>query len=164
MHRSTLNATRTLVAFVVAASVAYIVASLFYTTNNLLRLGAVGAEISTADAVRTILFDLRGMAPSFDWTHYGSSIFIGFAIAFVVAAGLQTLVSRSERMRNSGRYLYPLAGATAIVVILVASYSKYEVYLIPGARGVFGVLAQCAAGAIGGALFYLIITRREARS
>jgi hypothetical protein len=163
MARNTLNATRTLVAFVVAASVAYLCATLFYTTNNLMRLGAVGAEISMAEALRTFLFDVRGMAPSFVWTQYGSLIFIGFAIAFVVAALLRHLSLRLEKTRAIAPYLYPLAGATALAVILATSYPKYEVFMFPGARGVLGVLAQCVAGAIGGYLFERVLMRREVR-
>jgi hypothetical protein len=155
---------RALLAFVIAASVAYVVATLFFTTANLLRLGAVGAQISFSDAMRTFFFDVRGMAPSLVWTQYGSLIFIGFSIALPVAALLRWLASRSDATRRIAPYLYPLAGATAIAVILIASYPKYEVFMIAGARGALGSLAQCLAGAIGGYLFHLIATKSEALS
>lgn len=164
MARNPLSPLRVLAAFVIAASIGYIVATLFFTTANLIRLGAVGAAISLGDFVRTFFFDLRGMAPSLVWTQYGSLIFIGFAIAFPVAAGLRSLVQRSDVMRSVAPYLYPLAGATAIAVILLASYPKYEVFAFAGARGTLGSLAQCAAGAIGGFLFQLVMSKREVRS
>ncbi len=164
MTRKPFYTARTLVAFVVAASVAYICATLFYTTNNLMRLSAVGAEISMADALRTFLFDVRGMAPSLVWTQFGSVIVIGLAIAFSVAAVLRMLASRSDRTRNIAPILYPLAGATAMAVMLATSYPKYEVFAFPGTRGALGILAQCIAGAIGGYLFHLVLARQEARS
>jgi hypothetical protein len=155
---------RVLLAFVIATGVGYLVAALFFTAANLIRLGAVGAQISFVDALRTFSFDLRGMAPSLVWTQYGSLIFIGFAIAFPVASLLCWFVARSDATRRIAPYLYPLSGATAIAVILIASYPKYEVFMIAGARGVLGSLAQCLAGAIGGYLFHLALTKLEARS
>jgi hypothetical protein len=149
--------------FLLAAAIGYVVATLFFTTANLIRLGAVGAEISFADAVRTFWFDVRGMAPSLVWTQYGSLIFIGFAIALPVAALLEWLALRSQGMRRIWPILYPLAGAIAIAVILLASYPKYEVYAFAGARGTLGSLAQCAAGAIAGYLFHLFSRNKEVR-
>src|SRR5690606_30565877 len=87
---------RALVAFVVAAIIGYVVATLFSTAANLIRLSAVGAQISFGDAVRTFFFDLRRMAPALDWTKYGSLIIISFAIAFPVAAVLKRLTLRAE--------------------------------------------------------------------
>lgn len=159
-----LRAIRVLVAFIVAVAVGYIVATIFFTGANLIRLNAVGAEITAADAVRTWLFDLAGMAPSFVWTQYGSLILIGFAIAFPVAALLRRLTMRSSAsVQRIAPILYPLAGATAIGMILLLSYPKYEVFMFAGARGVFGCIAQCLAGAIGGYLFHLSLRKMEAR-
>ncbi|MFO7305870.1 MAG: hypothetical protein C0P74_010155 [Gammaproteobacteria bacterium] len=155
---------RALMAFVLAAIAAYVIATLFFTSANLIRLSAVGAEITVADAVRTFLFDVRGMAPSLLWTQYGSLIFIGFAIAFPVAAVLRRFSMRSEAARWIAPTLYPLAGATAIALILILSYQTYEVFAFAGARGVLGSLAQCLAGAVGGYLFQIMLARKEVRS
>lgn len=159
-----LRAIQILVAFIVAVAVGYIVATIFFTSANLIRLSAVGADISFADALRTWLFDLRGMAPSLVWTQYGSLILIGFAIAFPVAALLRRLTLRGAAgVHWIVPILYPLAGATAVGMILLLSYPKYEVFMFAGARGVFGCIAQCLAGAIGGYLFHLSLRKLEAR-
>ncbi len=156
---------RVTLAYLLAAAAGYAVASIFFTSANLIRLSAVGAEISFADALRTFLFDMRGMAPSMVWTQYGSLIFIGFAIAFPVAAYLRRVVLRSTGpIRKIAPYLFPIAGATAIAVILLTSYPKYEVFMFAGARGTFGSLAQCLAGALAGYVFHLTLNKREARS
>jgi hypothetical protein len=155
---------RTLVAFFLAAGVGYVIATLFFTSANLIRLSAVGADIAASDAWRTLLFDLRGMMPTpTTWTNYGSLIFIGFGIAFSVAALLRLAASRSPSWRHLTPYLFPAAGATAIAVILLAMYPKYEVFMIAGARGIWGSAAQCVAGAIAGYLFQVSL-KREARS
>jgi hypothetical protein len=156
--------TRVVLSFVIAAAIGYVVASLFSTTANLIRLSAVGAEISFADAVRTYWFDVRGMAPSVVWTQYGSLVFIGLAIAFPVAAVLRWLALRSSSATRIAPILYPLAGATAIAVILIASYPKYEVHMLAGSRGALASAAQCLAGAIAGYLFYVFVRRMEVRS
>ena len=155
---------RVVVSFVIAAAVGYVVASLFSTTANLIRLSAVGAEISFADAVRTYWFDVRGMAPSVVLTQYGSLVFIGLAIAFSVAAVLRWLALRSSSAIRIAPILYPLAGATAIAVILIASYPKYEVHMLAGSRGALASAAHCLAGAIAGYLFYVFVRRTEVRS
>ena len=155
---------RVILSFVIAATLGYVVASLFSTTANLIRLGAVGAEISFSDAVRTYWFDVRGMAPSVVWTQYGSLIFIGLAIAFPVAAVLRWLALRSSSAIRIVPILYPLAGATAIAVILIASYPKYEVHMLAGSRGALASAAQCLAGAVAGYLFYAFVRRMEVRS
>lgn len=163
MHRNGVNFVRILLGFAIAVGIAYVLAALFFTSANLIRLAAVGADISLSDALRTYWFDLRGMAPSLVWTQYGTLIAIGFAIAFPVAGGLRSLAARSHSARRLAPYLYPLAGAAAITVILIRSYSEYEVFLIAGARGTVGWLAQCAAGAAGGYLFQLAIGRANAQ-
>ncbi|MFS8640517.1 MAG: hypothetical protein LOD90_06860, partial [Symbiobacteriaceae bacterium] len=104
--------------FILAAGCGYVAASVLFTLANLIRLSGIGAEISAADAWRTILFDLRGMAPSPVELSYGSVIFIGLAIAFTVAAWLRWAASRAATPapRRLAPWLFPLAGATAVAV------------------------------------------------
>src|SRR5690606_22723895 len=124
-----------------AAIAAYVIATLFFTSANLIRLSAVGAEITVADAVRTFLFDVRGMAPSLLWTQYASLIFIGFAIAFPVAAVLRRFSMRSEAARWVAPSLYPLAGATAIGWILILRFQPCARFPLAGGRGALGLTA-----------------------
>lgn len=155
---------RVALAFLVAGIVGYLLASVLFTTVNLIRLSEVGAQISFMDAVRTAWFDVRGLAPSLVWTQYGSLIFIGLAIAFPVAALLRNWALRAKTVAPIAPYLYPLAGATAIAMILVLSFQQYEVYAFAGARGWMGNLAQCFAGACAGYLFQALTSPSEARS
>jgi hypothetical protein len=154
---------RVAVAFPLAACVGYVIAALFVTAANLIRLSAIGADISFGDAWRTAIFDLRGMAPSpRSWTNYGSLIVIGLAIAFPIAAWTR---SRAARAKSIGLrivpFLYPAAGATSIAVVLVSLYQRYEVVGIPGARGVLGFTAQLLAGALAGYLFQVTLSKSE---
>jgi hypothetical protein len=155
---------RTIFAFILAVGVGYVVATLLFTSANLIRLSAVGADIAMSDAWRTLIFDLGGMMPSpASWTNYGSLMFIGFAIAFAVAALLRLAVLRSPAWQRVVPILFPLAGAIAIGVILLISYSKYEVFMLAGARGAWGATAQCLTGALAGYLFQVSLAKREER-
>jgi len=146
---------RVVSAFFASACVGYLLASILFTSANLIRLSEVGADISFNDALRTVWFDLRGLAPSLLWNQYGSLIFIALAIAFPVGALLRSFAIRAN-VPAIAPFLYPLAGATAMIVILVLSYQKYEVYAFAGARGWLGNFAQCFAGACAGYLFHLL--------
>jgi hypothetical protein len=163
MNRTGLQTVRVVIAYALAAGVGYVVAVSFATTANLVRLSAVGAEISVGDAWRTLLFDLFGMGPTpLIWTNYGSLIFIGFAIAFPVAALLRSQAARAQSaVRRVVPFLYPAAGATAIAVVLIGLYSQYEVVGVAGARGVLGFTAQLLAGVIAGYLFQRSIYKSE---
>jgi hypothetical protein len=162
MNRNGSRIGRVTVAFPLAACVGYVVAALFVTAANLIRLSAIGADISFGDAWRTAIFDLRGMAPSpRSWTNYGSLIVIGLAIAFPVAAWIRSRAARAKSIGLLVPLLYPAAGATAIAVVLVSLYQRYEVVAIPGARGVLGFTAQLLAGALAGYLFQVMLSKSE---
>lgn len=160
MQSPMLNVVRILVAFVLAACVCYVLAIVFATTANLLRLAGIGADITVMDALRTYLFDLYGMAPALQWTRYGTVILIGLAIAFPVAAGLRWLVMRASPEHAILAWLYPAAGATAIGTSLVLMYQTYEVSAIAGGRGM-GFSAQCLAGAIAGLVFHWMMSKES---
>ena len=165
MHPVGSKIVRILVGFLLAASAGYVIAIVFATTANLMRLSGIGAEISFADAWRTYVFDLFGMAPTpFEITRYGTVIFIGLAIAFPVAALLRAFASRARpTLQRIVPYLFPAAGATAIGVSLVLMYQRYEVSAVAGGRG-FGFLAQCVAGALAGYLFQLLLRKLARQS
>lgn len=163
MPRSGTQWLRLATVFILAAGCGYVAASVLFTLANLIRLSGIGAEISAADAWRTILFDLRGMAPSPVELSYGSVIFIGLAIAFTVAAWLRWAASRAATPapRRLAPWLFPLAGATAVAVALLAMYPKYEIWLIAGARDPLGFTAQCLSGALAGVVFQGLYFRRK---
>lgn len=164
MHPVGSRVVRTAIGFLLAAFAGYVIAIVFATSANLMRLSDIGADISFADAWRTYVFDLIGMAPTpFEITRYGTVIFIGLAIAFPVAALLRSLASRTHpALRGIVPFLFPAAGATAIGVSLVLMYQQYEVSAVAGGRGL-GFLAQCSAGAIAGYVFQLLLRKWEAR-
>lgn len=149
---------RILIGFFLAAIAGYIVASVFATTANLMRLTDIGVEIPFLDAWRTYVFDLLGMAPTpFAITRYGTVIFIGLAIAFPVAALMRFFASRAQpALQRIVPLLFPAAGATAIGVSLVLMYQQYEVSAVAGGRGL-GFLAQCIAGAFAGYVFQRLL-------
>lgn len=163
MSQSALRIARVLLAFLAAAMAGYFCAIVFATSANLMRLSDIGARISASDALRTYFFDLRGMAPAWEITRYGTVILIGLAIAFPVAGLIRGLALRTPSMRSMAPFLFPLAGATAIGTSLVLMYQQYEVSAIAGGRGL-GFAAQCLAGAIAGFVFRLTLDQRKRAS
>jgi hypothetical protein len=155
--------TRIVIAYVLAACAGYVCAIFFATSANLIRLGEIGADIAPSDALRTYWFDLRGMAPRWELTRYGTVILVGLAIAFPVAGLIRHFVLRARpALQSIAPFLFPAAGATAIGTALVLMYQQYEVSAVAGGRGL-GFLAQCAAGAIAGYLFQRLLLRRQER-
>jgi hypothetical protein len=156
------RASRAVLAYLAAAVAGYVVAILLATTANLINLSEIGARVGFADAVRTLLFDLRGMTPRLELARYGNVLLIGFAIAFPVAALLRVLVRRAgPPLARVVPLLYPLAGAVAVGTGLTIMFQQYEVTAVAGARGL-GFFAQCAAGALAGLVFQLVLARRSA--
>jgi hypothetical protein len=94
-----------------------------------------------------VLFDWTSMAPV-----YGAIV----AIAFVVAMVLPRLILGP----GPGLWAYALAGFLALIATLivmqVAFFGMGGVVPIAGARSTLGLLAQGAAGALGGLVFGLL--------
>ena len=151
---------RGLVAYLAAALAGYVLAIVFATSANLINLAAIGANIGVGDALRTYLFDLRGMTPRFtELARYGNVLLIGFAIAFPVAVGVRWLVWRAGPMgQRVAPFLFPLAGAVALGTGLTIMFQQYEVTAVAGARG-YGFWAQCVAGAIAGLIFQRVLLK-----
>lgn len=155
------RALRAVLAYVAAGAAGYVAAISFATSANLINLREIGADIGVGDAVRTWLFDLAGMLPRFELARYGTVMLIGFAIAFPVAAVIQLGTERAGLVRVAP-WLYPLAGAVAVGTGLTIMFYQYYVTAVAGARG-HGFWAQCAAGAIAGWVFQLVLGRGVSR-
>lgn len=143
-------------AYVASVIIAYLLASVFQSAFVLVRLERVGAEISAAMWLRTVVHDLYGFIVEPVFFSYPLSILVGLLVAFAVA----TLVVRWARL--PALIAYPLAGATAVATILLIVQSRFSgATLFAGARGVTGFGLQLLAGAVGGVVFALLWKRRE---
>jgi len=151
---------RASLAYLAAAAAGYLLAITFATTANLINLASIGADIGIGDALRTWLFDLRGMTPrTTELARYGNVLLIGFGIAFPVAVLIRVVVLRlGPAGKRVAPWLFPLAGAVALGTGLTVMFQQYEVTAVAGARG-YGFWAQCVAGAMAGFVFGRVFTR-----
>jgi hypothetical protein len=123
----------------IASLLSFVVASLMHSQTTLSGLIEVGAKLSLNDKLTTVFYDFIGLLPA-----YGSIIFAGMLIAMPIASAIK------RKLQISNRLIHCLAGAMAMVTILIAMHPILNVTLIAGARGTGGMLMQSIAGAIGG--------------
>lgn len=128
--------------FAISALICAVIACLFHTQMVLLELQKLDVAISLADRLSMSLQDLAGLLPT-----YGAIVCLGLAIAFTCAS----LLRKFTRFRSF--YLYSFAGASAMLVILLAMQPIMNITFLAGARSFFGISLQVLAGLIGGLCF-----------
>lgn len=129
-------------AWLLAVLVAGAVGSVIHTQRILAELSALGAQASFGLRLQTTAQDLLGFGPT--WT---ALVAAGFLIALPVAALL-------ARWRPAWRgFLFPLAGAVAVVTALVLMRQLLGLMPVAAARDSLGLLLFAFAGALGGAVY-----------
>lgn len=121
---------------------AAVASSLIQTQLNLAALAKLGVDLPFAVRLKASAHDLLHFAPLF-----GLLLGLGFLIAFAVA---ELIARRWPVVRQA---LFPLAGASAMGVMLLLLKLALPVTLIAAARSAFGVFLLLLAGAFGGWLF-----------
>jgi hypothetical protein len=146
--------TRWMGAYSIAALVGYALASVGVTSNNLVRLRRLGADIEAGQFFSTLLFDFKALSPTFATIgKFGSVLWLGFLIAFAIAYCLRGVLALRLPGRPLDLVLFPLAGVAAIVVGIAFMDAQYDVSLVSGTSGFSGMLVQCLSGAIAGLVF-----------
>lgn len=140
-----------LLAWIAASALAGIVGSILQTQFNLAAIAAIGAPVPLPVRLQTTLQDLAGFAPLFT-----AIVAAGFLVAFLVAGWL------ARRLPGNRTLLYTLAGAAAIAVALLLMNALLPITAIGATRSLTGLLALCAAGALGGRLFAALAPQRPA--
>ncbi|WP_110430194.1 hypothetical protein [Glaciecola sp. KUL10] len=135
---------------IASALACFVVASLLHTQSVLNRLIELGINIPISNRISTVFADLQGLAPT-----YGVILLAGLSIAFFVSSLLL------KRFSTNPIIIYSIAGAVAVATILLAMQPILNITLLGGARGTFGFLSQCLAGALGGILFGALRTQRK---
>jgi len=136
-------------AYIIAVLTATGLASIFNSHQILAGHKALGADIPMSDQLTTYWSDLLYFTPT-----YGMMIAIAFAVGFGVAFLLKRV------LKPLAPVAYPIAGAAAVGTLLLAIELTYPgVGVIGGARTTLGILLQCLAGMIGGAVFMALRPR-----
>lgn len=124
----------------------YILASIFHSQMVLIGLLQIDVSIALNDWIAMTAYDLWGLLPA-----YGAAIFVAMLIAMLVAHWLSR-----HQSRVLASALTMMAGALAMLVMLLAMQPVMHITLIAGARTAPGMALQCLAGLVGGLVFLLL--------
>lgn len=141
---------RTIVAFLAAVVVAAALAAAANTQFVLAELTRLGIDVGLGDRLAMTGQDIVGMTPL-----YLPVFGVGLLVAFSVAAVLIRFL-----LPSWGQIGYTLAGAAAVVAIMVIAMQTFGLMPVAGARTFGGMVAQGLAGAVGGFVFGRILLRR----
>lgn len=133
---------RGLLPWLLASLAGFALASVNHSLFVQARLTDLGILLPLSVRAGALWDDLVGLSPT-----YLPIIAIGLAIALPCALGL---ARRWPQWRTA---LCMLAGFCALLAILLSMQPIMNITLIAGARGLAGLLAQGAAGALAGAVF-----------
>jgi len=138
---------RVLLSFFVATLVTYTLASVAHTQQVISRLRDLGVTVGMGEWLRVAVGDWLGLYL------YLAVIAVGLAIAFSVMSvvGRFTVGQRDV--------LFAVGGGLAMWVMLYSMKELGSITPIAGARGIVGLLLQCAAGVAGGFCFALFKNR-----
>lgn len=139
---------RTLWAFVCALLAAHIIGTAASAAPHLSWLAGQGMDITMSVRMDAYLQAITGML-----IPYIVLVAIALLVGFSVAS---FIVSRIPSLTTLG---YALAGFAAMIVLMLTLNTVFEIAAIPSTRTVGGLLAQGAAGAIGGLVFKFMKTK-----
>ncbi|MBB4658432.1 hypothetical protein [Parvularcula dongshanensis] len=139
----------TIVAWLAASVIAYVLASIASTQVVLSGVESVGRDVPLNVNIDTTVADIAGLRS------YFVVILIGFAIAFFVANLVAAMLPALAPIA------YPVGGGMAVAVALFIMKSRYGVMPILGAQTELGLWLQIAAGVLGGLAFELFRPRTE---
>lgn len=134
---------RLLIRYLFAALLCFTLASIAHSQMVLAGLEQQGIVIPPAERLQMTLSDWWGLLPG-----YGAIIATGMLIALSVAGWI------CSKTGTMGGILYALAGAAAMLSILMAMQPIMDITLIAGARSTIGLTLQTLAGLLGGWSFY----------
>lgn len=115
-----------------------LVGSIVQTQFNLAALAALGQPVEIGLRMQTTLLDLGRFAPLF-----AAIVAAGFLVALPLASWL-------VRGRAGRRWLFPLAGAAALLAALLLMRWLVGLTPIAAARTAPGLVALVSSGALGG--------------
>ena len=133
---------RIVIAFVLAVAATTALGSVVQSQFNLAALQALGTEVPLGVRIGTTSADLAGFSPTF-----GPLVGAAFFVAFLFTGLLRRWITARRTA------LYALAGAVAILAMVLIMQAVFGLQPIAAARGIFGFASLVLAGALGGALF-----------
>lgn len=123
--------------------------SVIQTQFNLAAIERLGAPVSAAQRLEATLHDLANFGPT-----YAVPVALAFVVALPLAAGLNRLLPGNPRAAT-----YALAGALAVLALVVVIDAALPATIIAATRSALGKLLMTLAGAAGGWTFARLICR-----
>ena len=143
--------TKTVLAFIFAVLVTFLLASIVGTQIVLADIQSFGLDVSWSDRVSATIHDIVGLAPVLS-----ALIGTAFLVAFVIA-GL------GNRFLGGNRtYWYLAAGLTSLPATLILIKIIMGATVFAAARTGFGMLLFALCGLTGGYLFTRLTQKRAA--
>ena len=133
---------RAVVAFIASWLLLVVLGIATSTQFVLARLSGLGVDISLLTRLQTTGQDIINMAPL-----YGIIFGGGFLGAVVAAALVARIISLPRGL------IFAAAGATAMLVTLIALRMTFEITALAATREPLGVFAQCVVGALAGLIY-----------
>ncbi|GGD65948.1 hypothetical protein [Lacimicrobium alkaliphilum] len=131
--------------FILAWLTTFTFASIAHSQMVLSGLEQQGIVIPPFERLQMTLSDWWGLLPG-----YGAVIAVGMLIALCFGGWV------CKKTGTPGGLLYPVAGALAMLSIVMAMQPIMDITLIAGARSNTGLALQALSGLIGGWAFYAL--------
>ncbi|MEM7570484.1 MAG: hypothetical protein AAF337_11880 [Pseudomonadota bacterium] len=138
---------KAVIAWAVSSLVGYVLFAASSQTVVLNGLTAIGAPMPLGTRLASTAHAVLNMPA------LGAVIFIGFAVAFLVAKGIKTLI------KPLAPIAYPVAGGAAVATALEIMWQQYEVYPVLGAQTTYGYVLAVLSGVIGGFVFARLVAK-----
>ena len=136
-----------ILAFAAGTISAYITAVLFISQLNIARITELGFPVSFAERIATLLDDIGGM----------SQVYLPLVAVALLVAWLFTGLLLSRFVRPSA-LLYAAAGFVGILAVHLLMNNLLGIAPVAPTRTPIGLLSQGAAGAVGGWLYYVMVS------
>jgi hypothetical protein len=131
--------------FFAASLLTFFVASMLHSQFVLHGLSELGIFISWNDRLSMTWQDMQGLFPTL-----GPIISLSLLLGFITVSLLRPWLVRHNTPLS---LLYPLAGMSAVWLMLVAMQPIMHITVIASARSNAGLFSLCLCGALGGWLF-----------
>ena len=140
---------RTVIAFLAAAAVTYLLAAAFSTQVILHQVAELGMPITLSVRLATTLRDMFGMLP----------VYLPFvAVSLLIALPISTFALKFVPVTRVLGYV--IGGAAALCALHMILFAVLGMHPLPATRLVVGMATQVLAGAVGGYI-YATLTGKE---
>jgi hypothetical protein len=135
--------------FTFSSLLTFLLASVVHSQFVMQGLLDIDIKISVLQRLQMTLQDIQGL-----FATLGAIISVSLLLGFCCVA----LINKLAKSKRHNTYLYPLAGASAMWVMIAAMHPIMNITVLASARSLAGLVSLCICGAIGGSVFQYLRT------